>query len=197
MPLPPASDLHSGPVLVLASRSPRRADLLTAAGYRFTVRTADIDESPLNGESPRDYVLRLAREKALAVAATGGEWVLAADTTVVLDGEILGKPVDRADAIRMLTELSGKRHEVLTGICLRLGGHTATRLGVTAVWFERMTAEQIEAYADSGEPMDKAGAYAIQGLASRFIPRIEGSYANVVGLPVDLVATLIGETLGE
>lgn len=178
-------------MLVLASRSPRRSDLLRAAGVDFVVRTADIDETPRPDEEPGDYVVRLAREKALAVAAAPDEAVLAADTTVTLDGHILGKPVDRADAIRMLTALSGRRHEVMTGIAVRRGESIVSDLAITAVWFSPMTAAQIEAYADSGEPMDKAGAYAIQGLASRYIPRIEGSYANVVGLPVDRVLQLL------
>jgi septum formation protein len=177
---------------VLASRSPRRSELLTAAGIPFVVRAADIDETPLPGELPRDYVLRMAEEKARAVHITESEIVLAADTTVVLGTEILGKPVDADDAARMLTALSGRRHEVLTGVCLvRSDGRMALEAASTAVWFGAMSAAEIEAYVASGEPMDKAGAYAIQGIASRWIERIEGSYGNVVGLPVALVYGLL------
>lgn len=177
--------------LVLASRSPRRAELLTAAGIEFTVRSADIDETPRCGEAPLDYVLRLAEEKAWAVACDADETVLAADTTVVLGGEILGKPVDRADAARMLGALSERRHEVITGVCLRSQQRTVCEACVTAVWFAPMTAREIDEYVASDEPMDKAGAYGIQGVASRYIDRIEGSYTNVVGLPVALVYRLL------
>jgi septum formation protein len=170
--------------LILASKSPRRAELLRAAEVEFTVRVADIDETPLPGESPRNYVLRLAIEKARAVDAAGDEVVLAADTTVVLGNEILGKPTCEADARRMLRALAGNRHEVMTGICVRAGAHLASDVDTTAVWFSPMSNDEIDAYVSSGEPMDKAGAYGIQGLASRYIDRIEGSYSNVVGLPV-------------
>ncbi len=180
-------------MIVLASKSPRRAELLAAAGFEFSVRAADIDETPLPAEQPRDHVLRLALEKAAAVSADGLETVLAADTIVVLNGEILGKPRDRADAVRMLTALSGRRHEVVTGVCLRRGGQTIVEASSTTVWFMKMTPGEIEWYVDSGEPMDKAGAYGIQGLASRFVTRIEGSYSNVVGLPVDLVQRMLRE----
>lgn len=172
--------------LVLASRSPRRAELLRAAGIEFMVRAAEVDETPRAGEMPRDYVLRVAEEKARAVAADEGEVVLAADTTVVLGGEIMGKPRDAADAARMLRTLSGERHEVITGICLRRGDAVARDLASTAVWFTPLGDAEIADYVASGEPMDKAGAYGIQGLASRFIERIDGSYTNVVGLPVAL-----------
>lgn len=182
-------------MLILASRSPRRSELLRAAGIDFIVRTADIDETPGPGEQASDYVLRLAESKARAIDRAAGEIILAADTTVVLDGEILGKPADKADAIRMLTTLSGKRHEVMTGICVGRDGKFTTDLSVTAVWFSPMTSGEIQSYVDSGEPMDKAGAYAIQGLASRYIPRIEGSYANVVGLPIDRVHRLLNSLL--
>jgi septum formation protein len=173
--------------LVLASRSPRRAELLAAAGIAFTVRASDIDETLRSGESPHDYVLRLAEEKAAAVRRDGPEIVLAADTTVVVDSEIMGKPQDEADAARMLAALSGRSHEVITGICLQRAGRTALDIAVTGVWFSCLTEAEIRWYVASGEPMDKAGAYGIQGLASRFIERIEGSYSNVVGLPVGLV----------
>ena len=177
--------------LVLASRSPRRAELLTAANIPFTVRVADIDESPRTGEMPETYVLRLASEKAAAVTATSDEIVLAADTTVVLDGHILGKPDDREDALRMVQSLAGRSHEVMTGVCLRQGDHRECELSRTTVWFGPVSPEQIQQYVDSGEPMDKAGAYGIQGIASRYIDRIEGSYTNVVGLPVALVFEML------
>jgi nucleoside triphosphate pyrophosphatase len=174
-------------VLVLASQSPRRADILRQAGIPFTVRVAAIDESPLDGERPEKYVQRLAAEKAMAVECGPGETVLGADTTVVIDGEMLAKPADAADARRMLGLLSGRRHEVLTGIALRRGGEVLRDWAATAVWFATMTPEEIDAYVASGEPMDKAGGYSIQGLASKHIDKIEGCYFNVVGLPVALV----------
>jgi septum formation protein len=172
--------------LVLASRSPRRAELLAAAGIEFTVRVADIDETPLAGEPPREYVLRVAEEKARAVPASEGETVLAADTSVVLGDEIMGKPKDAADAARMLRALAGQRHDVITAICLKRGEHVVRDIASTAVWFAPLSEEEIADYVASGEPMDKAGAYGIQGMASRFVERIDGSYSNVVGLPVAL-----------
>ncbi len=175
-------------MLVLASASPRRADLLRAAGIPFDVIVADIDERPAPRESPETYARRMAVSKAHAVIPkAGGRPVLAADTVVVVDGDILGKPTDRADASRMLMRLSGRTHEVLTAVTL--GGETV--VARTTVEFAPMSAEEIASYVASGEPMDKAGAYGIQGLASRFIPRIEGSYSNVVGLPVALVYGLV------
>jgi septum formation protein len=174
-------------MLVLASRSPRRAEILRQAGIPFTVRIAAVDETPREGESPEGCVQRLAEMKALAVPAGPNETVLGADTTVVIDGEMLGKPVDDADARRMLSALSGRRHEVMTGICLRRPGDAITDWAVTEVWFAPMTEREIDEYVASGEPMDKAGAYAIQGLASKFIEKVEGCYFNVVGLPVALV----------
>ena len=177
--------------LVLASRSPRRAELLKAAGFEFTVRAADVDETPHDGETPRAYVLRVAQEKARAVQADGDEIVLAADTTVFLGSEIMGKPTDAADAARMLRALAGARHEVITAICLRHGDEVQTDVASTAVWFAPLSDNEIADYVASGEPMDKAGAYGIQGLASKFIDRIEGSYTNVVGLPVALTYRLI------
>ena len=172
--------------LVLASRSPRRAELLRAAGIDFTIRVADIDETPYPGELPADYVLRLAEEKARAVAAAADEIILAADTTVVLGDEILGKPEDALDAARMLRALSGQRHDVITGICLKGSGKIVRDLATTAVWFAPLSQIEIDDYVGSREPMDKAGGYAIQGAASRFVERIDGSYSNVVGLPVAL-----------
>ena len=177
--------------LILASRSPRRSELLAAAGIEFKVRTADIDETPRPGEDPLEYVLRLAEEKARAVRCEHDETVLAADTTVVLSGEILGKPCDAADAARMLSALSERRHEVVTGVCIRNRERMLCEAAATSVWFAPMTAEEIAEYVASGEPMDKAGAYGIQGLASRYVERIEGSYSNVVGLPVGMVYRML------
>jgi septum formation protein len=177
--------------LVLASRSPRRAELLAAAGFQFTVRVADVDETPHDGEAPRAYVLRVAEEKARAVQADRDEIVLAADTTVVLGREFMGKPADAADAARMLRALAGKRHEVITAICIKRSDGVQTDLSSTAVWFASLSDKEIADYVASGEPMDKAGAYGIQGLASKFIDRIDGSYTNVVGLPVALTYRLI------
>jgi septum formation protein len=174
-------------VLVLASQSPRRAEILRQAGIPFVVRAAPVDETPLSQETPEDYVRRLAEAKARAVPAGPDEIVLGADTTVVVDREILGKPADAADARRMLALLSGRRHEVMTGICLRLGEERIRDHAVTAVWFVPMTTREIDDYVATGEPMDKAGAYAVQGTASKFIPRIEGCYYNVMGLPIALV----------
>jgi len=177
-------------MLVLASRSPRRREILRQAGIPFVVRPMEVDETPCPGEAARDYVMRIAREKAAAAAAwlaVDGEIVLAADTTVLIQGEILGKPLDAADARRMLHLLSGQRHTVLTGICLRSASRIIEDCAETSVWFAPLSSQEIEDYAASGEPMDKAGAYAIQGLASKFIQRIEGCYFNVMGLPVALV----------
>jgi septum formation protein len=174
-------------MLVLASQSPRRSEILRQAGIPFTVHAAPVDETPLRGEAPVAYVRRLAAFKARAVSAAPGDLVLGADTTVVAEGEMLGKPEDATDACRMLRLLSGRRHEVITGICLRRDSELIYDHATTAVWFSALSDRQIEEYAASGEPMDKAGAYAIQGLASKFIERIEGCYFNVVGLPVALV----------
>jgi septum formation protein len=180
-------------MIVLASQSPRRRELLERAGVSFVVRTADIDESVQGGETPQQYVRRLAARKAMAVPRTAEECVLAADTTVVTEGEILGKPKDAADAVRMLTALQGRSHEVITGICLRYRQDLIIDAAVTRVHFGAMAADEIAAYVASGEPMDKAGAYGIQGLASRYITGIEGCYANVVGLPVSLVCRYLGK----
>jgi septum formation protein len=179
-------------MLVLASRSPRRAEILRAAGLPFVVRPADVHEQRRAGESPASYARRLAIDKAAAVKMSPGEVVLGADTIVVLDDEVLEKPSDAADARRMLALLSGRTHEVITGICLRIGFRSVVDAAVTRVMFSLLTADEIDAYVASGEPMDKAGAYAIQGLASKFIERIEGDYFNVVGLPVALVYRHLG-----
>ena len=180
------------PTFVLASASPRRAELLRAAGINFIVRVADIDETERPGEAPHEYVSRLARTKAEAVARDD-ELVLGADTTVVIHGEIIGKPRDAADAERMLCALSGEWHEVLTGVYLRRGAQSRSEVAVTRVKFAPLSQQEISWYIASGEPFDKAGAYAIQGYASRFIERIEGSYSNVVGLPVETVYRLARE----
>jgi septum formation protein len=177
--------------LVLASRSPRRAELLKAAGFEFTIRAADVDETPRESEAPRAYVQRVAEEKARAVQANADEIILAADTTVVLESEIMGKPVDAPDAARMLRALAGRRHEVITAVCIRRGDRVTCEIASTAVWFAPLSDGEIADYVASGEPTDKAGAYGIQGLASKFIDRIDGSYTNVVGLPVALTYRLI------
>ena len=175
-------------MLVLASASPRRQELLRNAGISFEVQPAHIDEDPLPGESAKACAERLAREKALAVAKQRPQdVVLGADTVVVVDGQILGKPLDAADAARMLRMLSGREHRVITGVCLAVGGQWSVGSESTSVAFSEITDKEIADYVATGEPMDKAGAYAIQGIASRWIPRIEGDYSNVVGLPVALV----------
>ncbi len=184
------------PQFVLASASPRRAELLAAAGFTFTVAHADIDETPLAAEPADLYVRRLAEAKARAVADRyPGCVVLGADTTVVVDGDILGKPVDAADAVAMLRRLQGRAHEVLTGVALVAGDHVRVELATTRVWFALMTDHEIAAYVATGEPMDKAGAYGIQGRAACYVTRIDGSYSNVVGLPVAVAHMLVGEYL--
>ena len=187
------SDGLRGERLVLASASPRRAELLRAAGIDFDVIPASADESIVTGESPGDYVSRLADMKARAVhGQVPGRRVLAADTAVVVDSHILGKPLDSDDAKRMLRLLSGRAHEVLTAVALIRQDRTSVRrMAATTVEFARLAEPEIEWYVASGEPMDKAGAYAVQGLASRFVTRIEGSYSNVVGLPISLVYQML------
>lgn len=174
-------------MLVLASRSPRRQELLRRAGIPFVVRPADIPEEPFDAEPPVDHARRLAREKAEAVPLAAHEIILGADTIVLAGGRILGKPADPEDAARMLRLLSGATHEVITGICLRSPDRLIVDSEITRVRFVPLSEDDIASYVASGEPMDKAGAYAIQGLASKFIDRIEGCYFNVVGLPVALV----------
>lgn len=186
---PPEGGHHP---LILASRSPRRAELLSAAGISFEVLAADIDETPLASEAPDAYVQRLAIEKARAVLPLRPESrVLGADTTVTIDNTILGKPIDNDDAVRMLRLLSGRAHLVHTGVALVSARGIQSAVDTTRVWFAAMTDEDISWYVATGEPIDRAGAYAIQGFASRFIPRIEGSYSNVVGLPVALVSSIL------
>lgn len=176
------------PTLVLASASPRRGEILRAAGIPFTVRIAAVAEEHDGSEHPEELVRRLAQAKAEAVGlAADDEIILAADTEVVIDGRILGKPAGPEDAARMLALLSGREHEVLTGVCLRHAAGVLTDVERTRVRFVPLTPEEIAAYVATGEPMDKAGGYAIQGRACRFIDRIEGCYFNVVGLPVALV----------
>jgi septum formation protein len=190
--------------LVLASASPRRADLLRAAGFSFDTVTPDVDERVRANESPMDYVHRLAAEKSAAALELiraradfpAGEMrlvVLAADTTVVVGREILGKPRDDEEVAAMLRMLSGCWHEVVTGVNLRAGALNIGRVETTRVAFASLSESEIDWYVRSGEGRDKAGAYAIQGLASRFIPRIEGSYSNVVGLPVAIVVEMLSE----
>ena len=171
--------------LVLASGSPRRKELLATAGFEFEVRPVDVDETPLPGESPADYVERLAEAKARA-AWREGEITLGADTTVFV-GEILGKPIDAADATAMLHKLAGRTHEVLTGFCLFNGTVARPGVDLSHVSFLPLSEAEITEYVASGEPMDKAGAYGIQGLASKFIYRVKGCYFNVVGLPVSRI----------
>jgi septum formation protein len=195
---------HNFIMLVLASASPRRRELLAQIGYRFEVHPAQIPEDPLPGEDPIAYVTRLAREKARAVfcnlTAAGSKLeesgksslvVLGADTTVTLDDAILGKPEDAADAARMLRLLSGRTHRVITGVSVVSSKRADVAAEATAVRFLALSEEEIASYVTTGEPMDKAGAYAIQGYAARWIPRIEGCYFNVVGLPLALVCSLL------
>jgi len=183
-------------VLVLASSSERRQQILTAAGIPFVIRAPNIPEKPRAGESPEQYVRRLAETKAFAVEKAPGEFVLAGDTVVVSGDQILEKPRDPNDAIRMLHLLSGRVHEVITGICLRADSQKIVDSASTRVHFIHLSDSEIAGYVASGEPMGKAGAYAIQGLASRFIDRVEGGYFNVVGLPISLVYRHL-KTLGH
>jgi septum formation protein len=180
--------------LILASASPRRAELLSAAGFEFDVLPADVDETPGATESAETYTLRVARDKARRVAASIGDSaasVLGADTEVVVDGCILGKPATPDDAARMLRVLSGRAHDVLTAVVVCAGGRELSEVVTTRVEFARMTDEDVDRYVATGEPMGKAGAYAIQGYAARFIDRIDGSWSNVVGLPIHAVQRLL------
>ena len=174
-------------MLVLASQSPRRREILTTAGIEFVVRHAGVVEERGEAESPDEYVQRLAEEKAAAVEAGPDEIVLGADTEVVVDGEVLGKPRDESDAARMLRLLAGREHDVITGICLLRGDQRIVDLARTRVCFVELSDAEIAEYVASGEPMGKAGGYAIQGLASKFIDDIAGDYFNIVGLPVAMV----------
>jgi septum formation protein len=194
------------PRLILASASPRRRELLAQAGFVFDVIPAHIPEEPRPGEDPEAYVMRLAREKAEAVfdgqveegqreegteGQRDGIVVLGADTTVTLDGHILEKPCDADDAKRMLRILSGRTHLVITGVAVVDSNGIRVAAETTAVWFAELTEDEIAEYVATGEPMDKAGAYGIQGRAAKWIPRIEGCYFNVVGLPLALVSSML------
>jgi septum formation protein len=174
--------------LILASASPRRSELLRNAAIAFSVEPAHVPEAPLADELPLDYAQRLASDKARAIFQLHpGDAVLGADTIVVVDEHLLEKPSDEADAARMLRLLSGRAHQVITGVCLLAPGFEQTTAVTTHVWFGNVSDEEIAAYVGTVEPMDKAGAYAIQGIASRWAERIEGCYFNVVGLPVPRV----------
>lgn len=181
-------------MLILASASPRRRELLAQAGFTFEVRPAHVNEDPKHGEDAIAYVTRLAREKAQAVfdaMRDEASMVLGADTTVEVDGQILAKPVDAVDATRMLRLLSGRTHRVMTGVAVVTKARVEVAAEVTGVRFVTLSDAEIAAYVATGEPMDKAGAYAIQGRAGRWIPRVEGCYFNVVGLPLALVTTML------
>lgn len=192
------------PKLVLASASPRRRELLTGLGLAFEVRPADLDETPHPGEAPRDYVLRLALGKA-AARAQEGELVLAADTTVVLDGELLGKPTDPEDARRMLRKVAGREHTVYSGVALleTLGGRaaetgelvarSAAAVETSGVVMADLSDGEIAWYVRTGEPLDKAGSYAVQGIGALFVEAVHGSYTNVVGLPLPVTRRLFRE----
>ena len=192
--------LPSGLHLVLASRSPRRRDLLRSVGLDPVIRPPDVDETPRDGEDPVDYVRRLSSAKADEVAGAD-ELVIAADTTIDLDGTILEKPVDRDDAARMLRSLSGRAHRCHTGVTVRLGGHARTLVVTTTVTFVEIADEALEWYLDTGDADDKAGAYGIQGPAGAFVERVDGSVTNVVGLPlaetVQMVRTALGAGTGR
>jgi septum formation protein len=181
------------PKLVLASGSPRRSEIMNSVGWEFTKDVPDIDESEREGEEAEAYVQRLAREKAEAIGFFHPDQiVLAADTTVVIDGRIIGKPTDLEDARRMLRMLSGNWHEVLTGIAVMKDGRAEVGLQRTRVKFASMNEDEIDFLAENGDPLDKAGAYAVQAQAALFIEGIEGDYWNVVGLPISLVYDMVG-----
>lgn len=175
--------------IILASKSPRRQELLKLLGLEFTVHTADIDEHMDPSLPPEQEVARVSAEKARAVAKDCAEEdiIISADTIVVIDGQILGKPKSEADAIRMLNLLSGRRHEVMTGLTVLSGGQCQTRVVRTGIEFRRLTDREIDAYVATGEPMDKAGAYGIQGRGAVLVEKINGCYNNVVGLPLSLL----------
>ena len=182
------------PKLILASGSPRRSEILNSVGWEFEKVVADIDETEFAGENPADYVQRLAKEKAEFVAKNyPDQLVLGADTTVVIDDQIIAKPVDLDDARRMIRLLSGRTHEVLTGVAVVKNGETKVGLQSTKVKFAELTESEIEFLVKFGEPLDKAGAYAVQAQAALFIEGIEGDYWNVVGLPISLVYRLMSQ----
>jgi len=191
--------------IYLASRSPRRRDLLKQIGIDFEMlllrsdprRGPDVDETPHGGEPPLDYAVRIARLKAevgmraVAMRSLRPKPVLAADTTVVLEGAIIGKPTDRDDAVRILSTLSGREHQVISVVAMACRDQVEHRVSTSTVWFRKIAAEELRRYADSGEPMDKAGAYGIQGRAGIFVTRIEGSYSGIMGLPLAETAELM------
>ncbi len=180
--------------LILASASPRRAELLRQIGLSFDVRPADIDEQPLTSESPGDYVQRLAREKALAVSHLDpAAVIIGSDTSVVLDNRILGKPSDEDDAIAMLEQLSDRSHQVMTGVAIAVEGRCSSLTVIVDVGFRSLSRPEIEAYVRTGEPMDKAGSYGIQGLGGIFVESLQGSYSAVVGLPLKETADLLAD----
>jgi septum formation protein len=182
-------------MLILASASPRRRELLTQAGYRFDVLPAGIDETRLPGEAPAAYVQRLALEKARALLASHPRaTVLGADTTVVLDGEVLNKPADLVEAERMLRSLGGRTHEVHTGIAVVSAGGERCHVETTRVFFGAIAEEDLAHYLATGDSLDKAGAYGIQGYAARWITRIEGDFFNVMGLPIAATVRLLGDS---
>ena len=184
--------------VILASESPRRAELLKAAGFEIEVIPSRIDEQWHEAERAEDYVLRVATAKADAVARGRCDLpIVAADTVVVLDGHIMGKPKDDSEAVKMLRMLAGRPHEVLTGVVVRIGDEQRSQVERTRIQVAPLSPAEIAWYVGTGEPRDKAGAYAVQGLASRFIESIEGSYSSVVGLPVAAVYRLLGELVGH
>lgn len=197
---------HSMMRLVLASASPRRAELLRLAGFEFDVSPSDVDERVRPSEDPASYVQRLSSEKSAQILArllgtpdtpANDLIVVGADTVVVVNGEILGKPTDEVDARRMLGRLSGRAHQVMTGVSVRTATSELTATDVTTVWFRPLDTLDLEWYVSTGEGIDKAGAYGIQGHASRFVTRIDGSYSNVVGLPIATVHQLVREFDGQ
>ncbi len=183
-------DLVSAPAVVLASGSPRRKELLAQLGVRFASAAPDVDETPHAGERAVDYVRRVAAAKVLAVAAPPDTLVIAADTTVEIDGDILAKPADGADAAVMLRRLSARTHQVHTGVALRRGADRAAEVVTSLVTFSPLTPAMVEWYVATGEPLDKAGAYALQGAGGVFVERVQGSVSNVVGLPLATVVRL-------
>jgi septum formation protein len=174
-------------MLILASASPRRRELLSAAGIEHRVQATQVVEKQLAGEEPITFVQRLALEKAAAVQPRNDDIILGADTVVCVQGIVFGKPAGPSDAVRMLRQLGGRSHWVFTGICLRSARKEIVDVAATEVFFDELTDREIIGYVETGEPLDKAGAYGIQGRASKFVREIRGCYQNVVGLPVSLV----------
>lgn len=177
--------------IILASKSPRRQQLLRQLGVTFTVQTADIDETMFPGRKPEAEVARVSAMKARAVRCAQDDIVISADTIVVVDDTILGKPKDEADAARMLRLLSGRAHTVMTGLSVRRGDEVSTTVVQTSVWFRPLTDGEIARYIATGDPMDKAGAYGVQGLASVFVERLDGDFFSVMGLPVCTLCTML------